>query len=230
MTFGISMCVIPGRERGAIEAVKSLHGQADINIFCPMIMRRTGVEMAWNKEWEELSHIANLTLYQKDNGPIDKIVQALYYLDYDYIITVDDDVRYSDGFVETFKIFASRFPDEALCYRAKPKLINGDYTKSPHIKGTAIKSKPVELITGTWGACYKMEWFDIHELLEMHKGHEMVDDIVINSYLKKHGIKRRIIPCPAVFKPLDNHKVHELYSENHNGINNNRALNELYLS
>jgi len=144
----------------------------------------------------------------EDFGPLTKIYKVMEHeQDPDTIIvTADDEFSYPRYWLDGLARMANKIPDCAVAYRGrrfKRNLIGiplMEYNSSFLFECTQ-KLKKVDIITASFGAAYRREWFDsdfMQDWMTVTKAEctEMyyTDDIWINGYLARKKIKRMTIP------------------------------------
>lgn len=222
----ISFTALPTRLPYMKQMINSLlyqHDRTPIYCWIPKEVKRKNIK--WDGKLPNFMN--NKRVYVEaveDQGSITKLLPALG-LDTDYIITVDDDVYYPRDFVTNFKKGIEKHPNEALCYRGR--IFNGDmkYENTTLLKCHQIEtSREVDMVTGTWGCLYKREWFTDH--LETNTP---VDDVVISGYLRKKGIKMRVIKGGEC-DPLRQNKIDGLFWDYNSRTHrhNNQAIKRHY--
>ena len=170
----------------------------------------------------------------EDYGPFTKLRPSLDYCDdNDIIVTCDDDIIYPHKWFENLVTFSNKFPDNAICYRARRLKQKGkrlNYNRSELVFGSGDKEYDfVDLITGTRGALYKKRFFTDYIYTNDYRKMFMVDDIWINGNLAMAGTKCIVIPNPG-FKEdktieMELYNIDSLYQHNKDGLNNTNGLN-----
>lgn len=209
------------------------------------MLKRTGERLDREAIWKAVGEAhATLHVREEDHGSIDKLLHALR-MEFDLILTLDDDMIYSPELVRDLLAYSEEFPESALCYRGKIIEPGKSYRRTTLLEGKCggrrqrgvrqSKGEPVDIITGVWGALYRREWFDYDTLLERSRRFPSTDDIVISSLLAELGIEKRLVELKAE-RPfaMPTCRINELFKINrHNsgyGTPNDRAIAELFSS
>lgn len=103
------------------------------------------------------------------------------------IVTVDDDVYYPPNFLSNLIKHAKKHPNKAIGYRGRILNDKLNYSTSNLFFG-APSRKPlkVDIITGTWGALYRVGFFDENIFNDkIINSNFMVDDIWITGNLAR---------------------------------------------
>ncbi|PKQ46727.1 hypothetical protein [Confluentibacter flavum] len=164
-----------------------------------------------------------------DVGPFTKLYYSLKQ-EWDnketLIVTVDDDVYYPPKFLKTLLKYAKKYPDKAIGYRGRILKDKCDYSTSLKFFGSpSRKPLQVDIITGTWGAAYRVKFFDLDIFNdEIIKSNFMVDDIWITGNLAKNGVERIILKNVGVRLINDIHDIDPLWKINKESNNNNKLL------
>jgi len=165
----------------------------------------------------------------KDRGPLTKLLPALC-LDYDYIITADDDVLYGKGWAAGLLNWAEALPGVALAYRGRI-LTGRGYTKSKLIQYHRIK-KPVavDVITGVFGALYPRAVF-ARSIFTEWRAWSTNDDLMIAAHLKRRNVPRYVVPGGCKIRVTGIQKVKALCNVNRRrgDQRNNAGLKKLGL-
>ncbi|WP_417875153.1 glycosyltransferase [Xanthomarina gelatinilytica] len=142
------------------------------------------------------------------------------------IITVDDDVFYPKHWLKQLLKQENKTPNKAIGYRGRVLTDKLNYNTSVKITDAASR-KPVkvDIITGTWGALYKVKFFD-ESIFNQDLIHAnfMVDDIWITGNLAKNNIERIIIKNVGIKPDLNLFEVDSLWEHNKTSNNNNKML------
>lgn len=234
--YTISIATIPGRESGLKRCLGSLPTDIPVQLYTPELLKRKNQPANIPLLQDITSKFKNVTLHvtDTDNGSIDKLYHTLA-MDYEYIITLDDDMRYSPELVYTLIEESHKNPDTALCFRGK-NLMGLPYKDTTLLEGYKRRSRPrvkhiyyvsVHIITAVWGALYRRDFFDREELLSMAKKYPTVDDIVISGYLEREGILKMILPLGHLPIPLKECRINELFHDNRDSDSNDRAIRDL---
>lgn len=170
---------------------------------------------------------AKWTRYEvvKDLGPITKLIPGLAISQ--TVITADDDCIYPVNWAKELLIHHERHRKNAYAYRGK-KIKKGQSYNIP--RPIMDKFSEVNFITGVHGAIYNKSMFD--ERISDSK-HRMTDDVVISANLFNRGTPMFVIPKRG---QIENYNVgnvkmcnvDDLYTQNKDGVNNNKAINDLY--
>jgi hypothetical protein len=167
--------------------------------------------------------------YCEDVGPFTKLYYSLkqeWHHKDTIIVTVDDDVFYPKHWLKGLLKQAKRTPDKAIGYRGRILNDKLDYNSSLKVTNApTFRPIKVDIITGTWGALYKVKFFD--EAIfseEVIKANFMVDDIWITGHLAKNNIDRIVIKNVGVKLFQEIHEIDGLWYENRVNDNNNKML------
>lgn len=171
--------------------------------------------------------------FLKEWGSATKLIAPLESNESELIVTADDDVTYPSNWLENlYKKFKglNHYQPYAVGYRGKI-LDSNSYKESTCTY--AQQNCDVDIITGTWGAMYKAEWFDVEELKQWFTQNQpesnYCDDIVINAYLKSKGIGRYCIKSDSEFKPTKAHSINALWDINKDAPYNDELIKRLGL-
>lgn len=193
------------------------------------------------KSYDRLNHNAPIKIpnfivqsniivnYCEDVGPFSKLYHTLkqeWENKETIIVTADDDVFYPPHWFKNLIRQAKRSPNKAIGYRGRILKDKLNYKNSLKVTGASrFRPNPVDIITGTWGALYKVKFFDMDIFdLEMIKANFMVDDIWITGHLAKNNIKRIVIRNVGVKLFQEIHEIDGLWHENKKNNNNNKML------
>lgn len=167
--------------------------------------------------------------YCEDLGPFTKLYYSLkeeWHNKDTIIITVDDDIFYPKHWLKGLLRQAKRSPNKAIGYRGRILNDKLDYNSSLKVTNAPIfRPIRVDIITGTWGALYKVKFFDESIFNEdLIKANFMVDDIWITGHLARKNIERIVIKNVGVKIFQDIHEIDGLWLENKRNDNNNKML------
>ncbi|MCC1484902.1 hypothetical protein [Winogradskyella immobilis] len=142
------------------------------------------------------------------------------------VVTVDDDVYYPPKFLKTLVKSAKKHPEKAIGFRGRVLKDKLNYSDSDLFFGSPSR-KPlnVDIITGTWGAVYRVKFFD--EAIfndDIIKSNFMVDDIWITGNLAKNNVERIIIKNIGIKLINDIHDIDPLWEINKENDSNNKLL------
>ena len=223
----ISVTTIPSRIHFIERNIKSLCYQGhEVYLWIVEQLKRTGQKFdgvipIWFRDYDFDYEIVD------DNGPITKLLPALN-IDTEYIITADDDVIYPDGWANNL-LYWSKKLNATTCYRCKKLDFDTPYNEIQVIK---YVNEPIEtnMISGTWGCCYKKEYFLKDVIKENAEKFPLVDDVVISAHLYNKRIKMYCVPSDEKIIPYFPHKIDSLYKENNKktSTNNDEAIQTLY--
>ena len=122
----------------------------------------------------------------EDYGPITKILPTLEKIDNSdtIIITVDDDLFYMDGFIESHLNARMKYPDYAIGY-AGISAVDG----SCHFCTSLQQDTRVKVLEGYKTVSYQRKFFDINELKTLFLDKTWNDDMILSAYMgyKKIG-------------------------------------------
>lgn len=173
---------------------------------------------------------SNITVkYCEDVGPFTKLYYSLkqeWNNKETIIATVDDDVFYPRHWFKRLLRQSKRAPTKAIGYRGRILKDKLDYNSSLKITNAPNFSPiKVDIITGTWGALYKVQFFDEDIFnMDLIKANFMVDDIWITGHLAKNNIERIVIKNVGVKLFQEIHEIDGLWYENKQANNNNKML------
>lgn len=142
------------------------------------------------------------------------------------VVTVDDDVYYPPKFLKNLLKYSKKNPDKAIGYRGRILKDKLNYSSSDKYFG-APSRKPlkVDIITGTWGAVYRVKFFDENIFNDdIIRSNFMVDDIWITGNLAKNNIQRIIIKNIGIKLINEIHNIDPLWKINKQSDNNNKLL------
>jgi hypothetical protein len=125
-----------------------------------------------------------------DYGPITKIVPTLYRVsDPDTIlITVDDDLRYEDGFIEYHLKKRLEYPEAILGFAGLDPVDDLDIRFATSVE----KDVRVKIIEGYKTVSYKRSFFR-NDFFTDFVGKHWNDDITISAYAGKHHIHKIVM-------------------------------------
>jgi hypothetical protein len=147
-----------------------------------------------------------------DCGPLTKLLPALR-LDYEFILTADDDVLYGDGWAAGLLAGTAQFPGAALGYRGRV-LTTARYTESQLLQHRRLKQpRAVDILTGVFGALYPRAAFaeSIHNEWQLWPTN---DDLVIAAHLKARGVARYVLPGQCAITLTETQRRAPLYALN----------------
>ena len=127
--------------------------------------------------------------YVKDRGPVTKlsaVVDPAVRSD-SIIITVDDDIRFHQEWLETLLQHVQKHPDAAIGmagWNRKDLIERGRFERA---------AGECDVIEGFAGVAYR-KWFFSQDVLEPPEEIKFVDDVWISAYLNEIGIKRVVVP------------------------------------
>jgi hypothetical protein len=167
--------------------------------------------------------------YCEDVGPFTKLYYSLkqeWHNKETIIVTVDDDVFYPRHWFKRLLKQAKRTPEKAIGYRGRILSDKLDYKSSIKITNApTYKPIKVDIITGTWGALYKVKFFDESVFnKDLIHANFMVDDIWITGHLAKNNIDRIVIKNVGIKLFQEIHEIDGLWLENRENDNNNKML------
>ena len=190
----------------------------EIILWLPKTFKRSDLE---NKiEIPEYLKESQISIkYCQDVGPFTKLYYSLKQ-EWDnkdtIIITVDDDVFYPNQWLKILIKASNKYPKKAIGFRGRILLDKQDYKTSKLFFGSPSR-KPlnVDIITGTWGALYKVGFFK-EEILseEMLQSNFIVDDIWITCNLAKNNVERIILKNVGIKLFQDIHEIDGLWAIN----------------
>jgi hypothetical protein len=163
----------------------------EIHFNIPYVYHKTGEEYeipSWLIEMTETDN--KIKVFRcNDFGPVTKISPTLQRVSdpNSIIITVDDDLIYSDGFIEYHIEKRKKYPNCALGF-AGISARNG----SCHLCTTVENDTEVRVIEGYKTVSYLRKFFD-KDFFSEFLGKTWSDDILISAYLGKHKIKRIVL-------------------------------------
>lgn len=239
----ISITTLPSR----INKIEPLFNCLKLQTYKPDVIylniphesKREKKEYAISDEIMKYSEFIIFNHIEMDYGPLTKLLGVLPIEDdgNTIIITLDDDKLYDKHTIENLVYYAELYTDCAIGRRGwilkRPEFTWPNFSYLPNAIDIKEPTR-VDVLTGVSGVAYRRRFFgdDIFDL-DLIKKCFTVDDIYINGYLAKNGIKRLLIPStPNEFMKtkktshLDNTYIHtsRLWDVNKDGKNNNTAL------
>jgi len=155
----------------------------------------------------------------EDCGPITKLLPALK-AGFEVILTADDDCVYGTGWAEHLLAWGEKLPKAAIGYRGRILKGNGYASSQLVIKSRIKKAKPVDVITGVYGALYRRQSFDAGIFTEWQNW-PMNDDLVIAAHLKRRGVRRYVVPAPVKILNSKARGIESLFKFNTRGEKQN---------
>lgn len=146
----------------------------------------------------------------EDQGPLTKLLPALQF---DQIITADDDTIYGPGWAHGLIQWSTG--DSVIAYRGRIWKPGSTYRSSRIIRNPTTPTR-VDLVTGCCGALYERTFFDDLIYRNQHKC-PTNDDLVISASIT---VPIYVVPCSCTFGR------HLSASRNALGIENSRHLND----
>jgi hypothetical protein len=200
----VSLTSIPSRLGHVFPTLNSLFLQSRtptaIHLNLPSLSKREGEAYRVPPEIEDDSRV---TVFRcgEDVGPIMKLLPTVEREpDPDTIIvTVDDDVVYPRGMIETLLQEREALPEAALGFRGWRVPEDG------HLPGRLIlhanqvtRPYQVDVLCGVSGAMYLRRHFgaDFFDLSALPPEGYFVDDLCISGYLHRAGTAKHILPYP----------------------------------
>jgi len=229
----ISLTILPSRLKNSQKCIQSLLSQDTkpdaIYIWHPQNCRRDKTVVKEMPPYLQNPLIHNLKV--EDMGPITKILPSLkkeWNNKDTIIITADDDVIYPKNWVSGLVEASDKSPNSVFCYRGRNfrDKQNPLYAHTNLVGGHRVKKNTeVDIVTGTWGALYKPQFFK-EEFFDVDLSSKFffVDDIWISGQLKKHGVKAYVTHTPNPITPDENNNVTSLWEINRVSDNNDYGI------
>ncbi len=228
----ISFTTIPSRIHKIKPMVDSILNQSvkpdEIILWLPKTFKRSDLE----KEIEIPEYLKESQIsikYCEDVGPFTKLYYSLKQ-EWDHkdtvIVTVDDDVFYPNKWLKTLIRASKKYPNKAIGFRGRILIDKQDYKTSKLYFGSPFR-KPlnVDIITGTWGALYKVGFFTEEIYNEqILQSNFMVDDIWITGNLARNKVERIILKNVGVKLFQEIHEIDGLWAIKKEGNDNNIML------
>lgn len=173
-----------------------------------------------------------------DIGPATKLIPTLkkYWDEKETIIaTADDDQVYPSGWFSGLLKYSGIYMNSCIGYRGRRFLRFGilrmtySYKLAKVYLGHRVrKPKKVDIVTGNWGALYRVKFFD-EEVFNLDSDSPMffTDDIWFSGMISKNDITRYVVPMIGTVKPTDQHTVSSLWEINEAGKNNDWSIKSL---
>lgn len=178
--------------RPTIERLLSLsYPNYEIHFNIPYINHKNNVEYVIPEWLHELArNDERLKLFRcHDYGSVTKLAPTILRVEdpETIIITVDDDIVYSDGFIE-YHLKKQRFyPDCALAFAGI-----GSHDGSCHLCTTLKKDTPMKILEGYKTASYKRKFFE-NDFFTDFVPKSWSDDVIISAYLGKQKIRKIVM-------------------------------------
>ena len=111
-------------------------------------------------------------------------------------------------------IYSKIYKNSCLAYRGRKFLRLGKLLVSYSYKRAYVRlgdrvrrPKKVDIVTGVWGALYRVEFFD-EEVFNLDLDSPMfyTDDIWFSGMIAKNGITRYVVPMTGSIEPTDQHQ------------------------
>ena len=170
-----------------------------------------------------------------DVGPATKLIPALrrYWNKRETIVvTADDDQVYPKTWLSGLLGYSKQFGNSCLGYRGRKFLRLGMIRLSLSYQRAIVKlgnrigrPKKVDIVTGVWGALYRVKFFD-EEVFDLDLDSPMffTDDIWFSGMMAKNGITRYVVPMTDSVKPTEQWTVGALWEINEAGENNDWSI------
>ena len=167
--------------------------------------------------------------YCTDVGPFTKLYYSLkqeWHNKDTIIVTVDDDVFYPRHWLKKLLRQANKTPEKAIGYRGRILNDKLDYNSSTKVTNAPMfRPIKVDIITGTWGALYRVKFFNEGIFnMDLIQANFMVDDIWITGHLAENNVERIVIKNVGVKLFQEIHEIDGLWLENRTTNNNNKML------
>ena len=163
----------------------------EIHFNIPYVNHKTSEEYIIPEWLTELSiNNDKLKLFRcNDFGSITKIVPTLKRIDdpESIIITVDDDILYTDGFIEYHLKKQQIYPDTVLGFAGI-----GALDGTCHLCTTLSKDTQVKIIEGYKTVSYKRKFFK-DDFFNEFVGKSWCDDLLISAHMGKHKIPKIVM-------------------------------------
>ena len=232
----ISLTTIPSRLPYIGPTIESLKAQGPpVYVWIPREVKRTGDTFGGDLP-DELDG-CNVEVVE-DKGPITKLLPALE-MGADVILTADDDVVYgtgpsvaiaggevvvATGWADGLLRWGGEHQDTAFGYRGR--LLRDKTYNNSVLVDDPKQPRQVHIITGTWGALYRKEFFS-DGIFEEWETFPHADDLVVATHLKRQGVPRVVIPHLCSIHDRTVKRVDPLYDSNVFGKANDEGLEKL---
>jgi hypothetical protein len=173
-----------------IERLMSLsYPNYEIHFNIPYINHKTGEEYIIPDWLTEIGDEKLKVFRVHDYGAVTKLAPTLLRVSEPeaIIITVDDDLIYTDGFIEYHLKKQKLYPDCALGFAGI-----GASNGSCHLCTTLEKDTHIKILEGYKTASYKRKFFNSDFFTDFIPK-SWSDDVVISAYLGKQGIKKVVM-------------------------------------
>jgi hypothetical protein len=235
----ISLTVLPSRLQHTIQTIESLSGQVvkadEICIWLPKKPIR---------DTKSVDNIPDFLIrkgirveFVDDVGSATKLLPALkrYWNEKQTIIvTADDDQIYPPEWFGGLVTYADIYKNACLGYRGKrflrigKTILSYSYNMARFYFGHKIEAPiKVDIITGTWGALYRVGFFT-EEVFDLDVSSPMLftDDIWFSGELAKNKIEKYVIPSQSEIVADRQRTISSLYEYNKDGKNNNWSIQQ----
>ena len=196
----LTMTTIPNRLNNShddfgikpvIETMLNLsYDNYELHLNIPLICKKTN-EAYIIPEWLKTITDSKLKIFRcDDSGALTKILPTLERTDETedvVIITVDDDLKYMDGFIEYHLLKRQQHPDCAIGFAGISSL-NG----TCHFCTTVKEDVRVKILEGYKTVSYSRNFFK-EDFFTEFAGKSWSDDILLSAYLGKHNIEKWVV-------------------------------------
>jgi hypothetical protein len=236
----ISLTILPSRLSNAKATLDSLLDQDkaadEICVWLPKNAKRDEVLIKSIPQYLKQEPIRVEMV--DDVGPATKLIPALrkYWNEKETIIvTADDDQIYPKGWFGGLVRYSEQYESSCLGYRGRKFLRLGGLRLSLSYKRAIVQlchkmgsPKKVDIVTGVWGALYKVKFFD-EEVFDLDLDTPMffTDDIWFSGMMAKRGVARYVVPMNDTIAATDQWTVAALWEINEGGTNNDWSISAL---
>jgi Glycosyl transferase family 2 len=208
-----SLSTVPDRIRNLRPTIRSLLRQTrppdEIVIAIPDFSIREQKRYIVPKYLSQLPRVRILRC-GKDWGPATKFIPVVQEelkagRDNALIMVVDDDRVYPRDALKSYIHYHAQLADAALCFRgaAMPSTLDWNHARMIYAKDLR-EPQPVAVITGCGSYLVQPRFFD-ESLWDYSKAPPVafdIDDIWISACLSRRGVKRYVVPAPAMMRSV----------------------------
>src|SRR5881392_192145 len=209
----VSLSTVPDRINNLRPTIRSLLKQTrppdEIVLAIPEFSVREQRPYVVPKYISQLPRVRVLRC-REDYGPATKFIAAIQDQlaagrENTLIMVVDDDRVYPLDALETYLHYSQQLPEAALCFRGAAMPSTLDWDDATMIRASELREpRPVAVITGCGSYLVQPRFFD--ESLWNYSGAPQVafhiDDIWISGWLSRRGVKRYVVPAPAMMRSV----------------------------